>query len=153
MKKITTLLVSCLVFALSGSAQLFVKPADNATPTETGTAGAKIVQLVNAIRPASFQPSFKKEKTAFLSAAAASNDAPSMARNLSRLAGFIKPEKFKPGISRETIVKKAAAISTLAQAKALLIDMEADLQPKALADIWQLERGTWMSDLKSGNAK
>jgi hypothetical protein len=153
MKKNILLLVTGLTLSITMHAQLALKPANGSTAPESAeTAGAKIVQLVNAMRPASFTPAFKKDKPAFVTAAAGSNDAGTMAKYVSRLVGYIKPDKFKNGVSGETLTKNSAGITTLAQAKMLLVNVESGLQPKAMNDIWQLQRGQWIKDLKPGIA-
>ena len=153
MKKNILLLVTGLALSITMHAQLALKPANGNPPqTSAETAGAKIVELVNAMRPASFTPAFKKDKPTFITAAAASNDAGTMAKYVSRLVGYIKPEKFRNGVSGETLTKNSAAVTTLAQAKVMLLNVESGLQPKAMNDIWQLQRGQWINDLKPGIA-
>ena len=153
MKKNILLLVTGLALSMTMHAQLALKPAGStAPPASAETAGAKIVQLVNAMRPASFTPAFKKDKPAFITAAAGSNDAGTMAKYVSRLVGYIKPEKFKNGVSGEALTKNSGSVTTLAQAKIMLLNVESGLQPKAMNDIWQLQRGQWIKDLKPGIA-
>lgn len=109
--------------------------------------GKLFTQFTNAFKPKSFTSSFTKEKKTLLNKAVKVNSSAAMAKNISSLAGFIKPEMFKSNFNVSSLQNHANTAKTIGQATRVLKDLENGIKPEAFSDVWKLQRSGWLEDL------
>jgi hypothetical protein len=131
-------LLSFLFFSLHGQAQV---------PGIPGAAniGGLLKQLVGGIQPSAFTSAFSKDS--WLSKAAKSTDVPTLAKNISALAGFIKPGFFKQTFSLKNLQNLASSAKTMGDASSLLKNLEGGLKPEAVTSDWTAKRSGWTQAL------
>lgn len=143
-----TIVFALLVIAFSTSvAQAQIPGVSKDGVLSAVNAGSLLTQFTDAIKPTSFTDSWSGEKTSFLSKASKVSDAVSTASTISSLAGFIKPDLFKNGVSAGSISKTANTVKTLSQVASLLKTFEGGLKPEAFLSSWSGQRTGWLSAL------
>lgn len=114
----------------------------------TPKAGSLLTQFAGALKPGSFLSSWATGgKANWLSAAGKVSNAVSMARSISSLTGFIKPELCKQGFNLSSITQAAGAVKTYSDAGGLLKNLEGGLKPEAFTSSWAAKRPAFMSAL------
>jgi hypothetical protein len=110
--------------------------------------GNLLTQFEKAIKPTSFLSSWASSgKTNWLAAAGKVSNAVSMAKSVSSLAGFIKPEMFKSGFNLSSLTTAASAAKTYSDASGVLKSLEGGLKPEALSSSWASQRPAWLNAL------
>jgi hypothetical protein len=142
MKKILVLLA--LSFGmLTANAQL-----SSYVNSATGTAaGTLLSQFTNNIQPTSFLSNWTGQKTNWLASATKVTNALGMAKSVSSLAGFLKPEMFKPGFILANFQSLATKIKTWTAAANLIKNLEGNLKPEAFGTGWSALRTNWLSGI------
>ena len=110
-------------------------------------AGTLLTQLVNGIRPSSFQSTFSAEKESWLTKAVKTTDIPGLAKNISSFESFIKPSMFKQAFSLKNLQQLATTAKTASDAAGLLKNLEGGLKPEAMTDAWASRRPEWTNAL------
>jgi len=147
MKKLSLFLLFAGLLTFTSRAQL--KDAlSKATSAGASNAGSLLKQFAGAIKPTSFLPSWGSGgKTDWLAAAGKVSSAVSMAKSVSGLAGFIKPDMFKQGFNVGSLTQAAGAVKTYADAGNVLKSLEGGLKPEAMLSSWASKRPAWLSAL------
>lgn len=110
--------------------------------------GNLLTQFAGALKPTSFLGSWASGgKTDWLSAASKVTNAADIAKSVSSLAGFIKPNLFKSGFSLDGLLKTANTVNTISSATGLLKNLEGGLKPEAFLSSWSSKRSGWLSAL------
>ena len=110
--------------------------------------GSLLTQFAGALKPTSLLSSWASGgKTNWLSAASKVSDAVGMAKSVSSLTSFIKPDMFKQGFNVGSITQAAGTVKTLSDAGGLLKNLEGGLKPAALLSSWATKRPAFMSAL------
>jgi hypothetical protein len=104
-------------------------------------------QLLNSIKSTSFISSFAKQKQSLLNNVEKAKDPAAVAKNISTLVSFIKPEMFNKNFNSAALIKPATAPKTMPAAVALLKDLETGLKPEAISDFWKLQKTGWLADI------
>ncbi len=137
-----------LIFSLNTIAQLKAENTTNNSNQPIKTApGLLISTLAKAINTTSYLTKHAKQKKSFIVNAEKISDVTVFVKNITSLAGFINPNKFKTGVSAASILNKAGSVSTFTKAGILLKDLEAGLKPEAFSSIWNLSRANWLKDI------
>ncbi|MBN9385727.1 MAG: hypothetical protein J0H74_33540 [Chitinophagaceae bacterium] len=114
----------------------------------TANAGSLLSQFAGALKPTSLLSSWASGgKTNWLSAASKVSDAVSMAKSVSSLTSFIKPDMFKQGFNVGSITQAASTVKTMSDAGGLLKTLEGGLKPAAFLSSWTSKRPAFMSAL------
>jgi hypothetical protein len=143
MKRLTVFLLLSGMLTLSCQAQL-----PDALTKASPKAGSLLTQFANAIKPTSFLPAWASGgKADWIATAEKVTNAVSMAKQVSSLAGFIKPALFKQGVSAGTISQAANVAKTYSDASGALKSLEGGLKPEALVSSWASKRSSWLSAL------
>ena len=145
MKRFAVILSICIFLVSTTSAQTPKLPTGSVTGVPN--AGKLLSQLVTAIKPSSFTDAFKAEKSNWLDKAAKVADPKGIAGSVSSLAGFIKPNLFKQGLSAQSILQTAGKVKTMADASGLLKTFEGALKPEAFTGGWASQKTGWLSAL------
>lgn len=147
MKKLSLFLLFAGLLTVTSQAQL--KDAlSKATSAGASNAGSLLKQFAGAIKPTSFLPSWGSSgKTDWLGAAGKVSSAVSMAKSVSGLAGFIKPDMLKQGFNIGTLTQAAGAVKSYSEAGNLLKTLEGGLKPEAFLSSWVSKRPAWLSAL------
>lgn len=112
------------------------------------SAGSLLTKFAGALKPASFLSSWASGgKSSWLSAAGKVTDAIGMAKSVSSLTSFIKPDMFKQGFNVSTITQAASAVKTYSDASSVLKSLEGGLKPEAFLSSWATKRPGFMSAL------
>ena len=139
-----TIIIAMLLITVGGTnIQCGSKPATSAAPTISSLLG----QLTNAINPSAFTDAFAGSKSGFLNGLSNVTNASGIASTISSLAGFIKPEMFKTGITPQTIADGAGKVASMAEATGLLKNFEGSLKPEAFVGDWASKRSGWLNAL------
>ncbi len=137
------------VVSLGTKAQLVVNGGQSANTHEVKEGPGKLLKtLAEAIKTNAWLNTYTKQRNPFLNTAENVSNATGMAANISLLSTFIKPDKFKNGITRNTVMAAASAVTSMNQAKNLLKDFETWLKPEAINSIWKLERNGWLNEIE-----
>lgn len=111
-------------------------------------AGSLLSQFAGALKPTSMLSSWASGgKTSWLSTASKVTDAIGMAKSISSLTSFIKPDMFKQGFNVSTITQAASAVKTYSDASSVLKSLEGGLKPEAFLASWATKRPGFMSAL------
>ncbi|HEX6180331.1 MAG TPA: hypothetical protein VFZ47_03750 [Chitinophagaceae bacterium] len=139
-----TIIIAMLLITIGGTnIQCGSKPATSAAPNISSLLG----QLTNAINPSAFTDAFASSKSGFLDGLSNVTNAGGIASTISSLAGFIKPEMFKTGITPQTIADGAGKVASMAEATGLLKNFEGSLKPEAFVSDWASKRSGWLNAL------
>lgn len=112
------------------------------------SAGSLLKQFAGQIKPGSFLSSWASGgKSKWLSAAGKVSDAVSMAKSVSSLGSFIKPEMFKQGFNLSSITQGASAVKSMSDAGGLLKNLEGGMKPEAFLGSWASKKPAFMSAL------
>ena len=135
-------------FSFAATAQLQTEKIDSAIGKKVETRSPQILStLVNAIRPQSFISSFAKQKKAFILQSETVSKAPEILEQISKLAKSLKPEKFKPGKSAESIMQTDRSITPAKQVSIALRNFEDALKPDTFSIYWSLQRKSWLDEV------
>ncbi|MBS1660792.1 MAG: hypothetical protein JST68_07050 [Bacteroidetes bacterium] len=147
MKQLSLFLLCACLISFSSQAQL--KDAlTKASSAGAPNAGNLLSQFAGALKPTSFLPSWGSGgKTDWLSAAGKVSNAVSMAKSVSSLTSFIKPDMFKSGFNVGSITQAASAAKTYSDASNVLKSLEGGLKPEAFLSSWASKRSGWLSAL------
>jgi hypothetical protein len=144
MKKASLLLLMTGLIITVAQAQL----KDVLSKSGAPNAGSLLTQFAGAIKPTSFLSGWANGgKSKWLSAAGKVSDAVSMAKSVSSLTGFIKPDMFKQGFNTGSVVQAANTVKTYSDAGGLLKNLEGGLKPEALVSSWAGKRTGWSNAL------
>ena len=139
-----TIFMAMLIISIGGiNVQCGSKAATSASPNISSLLG----QLTNAINPSAFTDAFAGSKSGFLNGLSSVTNAGGIASTVSSLAGFIKPDMFKTGISPQTIADGAGKVASMADATGLLTTFEGGLKPEAFVADWASKRSGWLNAL------
>lgn len=111
------------------------------------SAGTFLTQFANNIKPSSFLSNWAGQKTNWLAGATKVTDAIGLSKNISSLAGFIKPELFKSAFNLANFQTLATKVKTMTEAASLFKNLESNLKPEAFGTNWSKLRGGWLSGL------
>ena len=111
--------------------------------------GSLLGQLTNAINPSAFTDAFGGAKSGFMNGLSSVTGASGIASTVSSLAGFIKPEMFKTGLTPQTIADGASKVASMADATGLLKNFEGSLKPEAFVADWASNRSGWLNALNA----
>ncbi|HEY6902308.1 MAG TPA: hypothetical protein VI233_16745 [Puia sp.] len=146
MKQLSLFLAFACLISFSSQAQL--KDALTKASSSAPNPGSLLSQFAGALKPTSFLPSWASGgKTDWLSAAGKVSNAVSMAKSVSSLTGFIKPDMFKSGFNVGSITQAAGAVKTYSDASGVLKSLEGGLKPEAFLSSWASKRSSWLSAL------
>lgn len=137
-----------LIYLITGML-LFQNVAQAQLPSVPGNvnAGKLLVELINNIKPASFISSFAGKKGDLISSAAKAVTGPALAKNISSLAGFIKPGLFTKGFNLKSLQDAASTAKTLTDAAGLMKNLEGGIKPEGMVEGWDAKRTKWSSAL------
>jgi len=111
-------------------------------------AGSLLSQFAGALKPTSLLSSWASGgKTSWLSTASKVTDAIGMAKSISSLTSFIKPDMFKQGFNVSSVTQAASAVKTYSDASSVLKSLEGGLKPAAFLSSWATKRPGFMSAL------
>lgn len=134
------------------NAQLNVKKIDSATNNKAAVYSSNVIsQLVNGINTNAFSNSFLKGKNSFLINTGKITAAETMAKEVAVLARSIKTNKFKSGITAETIVKNSNTITSMSEVAAMLKNLQAGLKPGSFSPLWKLQKQQWIVEVDKLN--
>lgn len=140
MKPLIYLITGMLIFQNAAQAQLPSVPGNM-------NAGKLLVELINNIKPASMISSFAGKKSELISSAAKAVTGPALAKNISSLAGFIKPELFKKGFNLKSLQDAARTAKSISDATGLMKNLEGAIKPEGMVDGWDAKRTKWSNNL------
>lgn len=148
--KIKFLILSIVaIFTLGAKAQLIVNSGQSANNQEAKEGAAKLLNtFVEAIKSNTWLNTYSKQKSSFLNTTENVSDATGMAVNISLLATFIKPDKFKNGVTKNSVMSAASAVNSIGDAKNLLRNFETWLKPDAINPMWKLQRNAWINEIE-----
>ena len=139
-----TIIIAMLLVTIGGvNINCGSKSATSAAPNISSLLG----QLVNAISPSALTDAFAGSKSGFLNGLSNITNAGGIASTISSLAGGIKPEMFKTGVTPESIAGAASGVSSMADATGLLKNFEGSLKPEAFVGDWASKRSGWLNAL------
>ena len=110
-------------------------------------AGKLLVELINNIKPSSMISSFAGKKGELISNAAKAVTGPALAKNISLLAGFIKPGLLKNGFNLKSLQQSATTAKSITDAVGLMKNLEGGIKPEGMVDSWDAKRTNWSSSL------
>lgn len=112
------------------------------------SANSLLKQFEGQIKPSSFLSSWASGgKSKWLNAAGKVSDAVGMAKSVSSLGSFIKPELFKQGTNPASLTQGASAVKSFSDAGGLLKNLEGGLKPEAFLSSWATKKPAFMSAL------
>ncbi len=110
-----------------------------------------LVQFTNGLDPASFVASFSNGKNAFITRISKIITAQDFAKNVSILAGYIKPDMFKDDFSVSHFKTQSLKVKTSHEAGDLIKNLEKNLRPIAFSGVWKLQKNGWVSNVNNLN--
>lgn len=149
MEKIIFFKTKALFFLLVMGLTVAVSQAQIPDLSKAGpSAGSLLKQFEGQIKPTSFLSSWAAGgKSKWLSAAGKVSDAVGMAKSVSSLGSFIKPEMFKQGFNLSSITQGAGAVKSYSDAGGLLKNLEGGMKPEAFLSSWAGKKPAFMSAL------
>lgn len=146
MKQLSLFLLFACMISFSSQAQL--KDALSKASSGAPKPGNLLSQFAGALKPTSFLPSWGSGgKTDWLSAAGKVSNAVSMAKSVTSLTSFIKPDLFKSGFNVGSLTQAASAAKTYSDASGVLKSLEGGLKPEAFLSSWAGQRSGWLNAL------
>ncbi|HXB93752.1 MAG TPA: hypothetical protein VNU70_01295 [Puia sp.] len=113
-----------------------------------GSAGSLLKQFAGQLNPTAMLSSWASGgKSKWLSAAGKVSDAVGMAKSVSSLSSFIKPDMFKSGFNPGSIAQGVTAVKSYSDAGGLLKSLEGGLKPEAFLSSWASKKPAFMSAL------
>lgn len=91
--------------------------------------------------------SFAGKKGELISNAAKAVTGPALAKNISLLAGYIKPGLLKNGFNLKSLQQSATTAKSITDAVGLMKNLEGGIKPEGMVDSWDAKRTNWSSSL------
>ncbi|MBA4167937.1 MAG: hypothetical protein H0X41_10415 [Chitinophagaceae bacterium] len=152
MKKKLSLVVIMLIILYATQAQLYVgSPESQQESIVLNPLAQSFSNFIKAVKPSAFSGAFAKQKSNFLSAASAIGSPSELGKHISQLCGFLKSTKLKTTFRKADFMKASLHTATMEGAKGLLKDLESNLKPDAMTDIWKMQRNSWLAELNGDN--
>lgn len=149
MKSKLVLLCIVTIVSLNVYSQFVVSNSQSQASSDGKEGVGRLLKiLAEAIKPNAYLNTYSKQKTSFLSTTQNTADATGMAASVALLATYIKPDNFKTGITKNTVMAAASAVTSMSQAKGLLKNFETWLKPDAVNSIWKLQRNGWINEIE-----
>lgn len=104
-----------------------------------------------ALKTTAYTKPDSKERKAVLKSTAVINTPNIAVKNILSIARLIKPEMFKQGFTLPGFETLAAKTTTMAGAANLLKELETNIKPAAISNVWLFQRNGWLADLTKIN--
>ena len=110
--------------------------------------GNLLKEFAGQLKPGAMLSSWASgAKAKWLSTVSKVKDAAGMAKGISSLTSFIKPESFLKGFDPASITQGAGAVKSLSDAGGLLKNLEGGLKPESFLSSWAAKKPTFNSAL------
>lgn len=107
-----------------------------------------LIQLSQAIRPESLKGSFETNQASFFSNAEVISSASDLAVSVKTLISYLKKDQFLPHFDKTRFLSSISDAKSNTQASKMLQDLESNIKPSAMSDIWTLQRSGWLSAVR-----
>jgi hypothetical protein len=150
MEKLTSLKTKAGLLLLVMGVTVAVSQAQIPDLSKTGAPnpGNLLKQFAGQLKPGAMLSSWASgAKAKWLSTVSSVKDAAGMAKGISSLTSFIKPESFLKGFDPASITQGAGAVKSLSDAGGLLKKLEDGLKPESFLSSWASKKPAFNSAL------